>query len=231
MRLDYTKRRTYEELLGRGEKLKTVFALKDGRVRKLYPAKEIRSALVASGHAFAKEKKPQRPGNGQDDMRTEKQLQGIGMLAVSRELAVKLRSVKLTPGGWIDLLLQIAILTPDWRVEDVIHRHGFDGTTMEFEKHRERIVAERLAAMTDAEKRAFLVDLLIGDWISTPEKARQDIYRHVLKLAGVNSVKVANGAIDAAKRKAVESKQTAKPPIAAKTVRTPKNAASKQSSH
>jgi hypothetical protein len=47
----------------------------------------------------------------------------------------------------------------------------------------------------------------------------------VLKLAGVNFVKVANGAIDAAKKKALESKpkQASKTPIAANTVRAPKN--------
>jgi hypothetical protein len=77
--------------------------------------------------------------------------------------------------------------------------------------------------MTDAEKRAVLVDLLIGDWITTADKAEQELYRHVLKLAGVNFVKVANAAVDAAKKKASESKQTSKTPIAAKTVQAPKN--------
>src|SRR5258708_27741449 len=123
MCLDDPKRRTYEALLGRGEKLKTVFAFKEGRVRKLYPAKDIRAALVASGHSFAKEKKPQRPGNGQDAARSAARLEEIGNAAVSREFAQKLRSVKLTPGGWIDLLLQIAILLQDWRGEDEIRPH------------------------------------------------------------------------------------------------------------
>jgi ParB/RepB/Spo0J family partition protein len=224
MCLDDPKRRTYEELLGRGEKLKMVFAFKDGRVRKLYLAKDIRGALVASGHSFAKEKKPQRPGNGQDAARSAARLEEIGNAAVSREFAVKLRSVKLTPGGWIDLLVQIAILLYGWRLENALRRHGFDGTAEEFAKKRERIVADRIAAMSDAEKRSFLVDLLIGDWIRTADKAEQELYRHALKLAGVNYAKVANGAIDAAKKKAAESKQTTKPPIAAKTVRAPKNA-------
>ena len=222
MCLDDPKRRTYEELLGRGEKLKMVFALKDGRVRKLYPAKDIRTALVASGHSFAKEK-PQQSGNGKDAGRSAARLEEIGNAAVSRELAVKLRSVKLTPGGWIELLLQIAILLQDWRVEKVIRRHGFEGTVEEFKKNGDRILPERIAAITDAEKRAFLVDLLIGDWITTADKAERELYRHVLKLAGVNFVKVANAAIDAAKKKAAEPKQASKTPIAANTVRAPKN--------
>ena len=224
MCMDDPKRRTFEELLGRGEKLKMIFALKDGRVRKLYSAKDIRAALVASGHPFAKEKKPQQqPGNGKDAARSAARLEEIGNEAVTRELAAKLRSVKLTPGGWIELLLQIAILLQDWRVEGVIRRHGFEGTVEEFKKNRDRIVPDRIVAMTDAEKRAFLIDLLIGDWITTADKAEQELYRHVLKLAGVNFVKVASAAVDAAKKKASVSKQTSKTPIAAKTVQAPKN--------
>jgi len=224
MCMDDPKRRTYEELLGRGEKLKMVFALKDGRVRKLYSAKDIRAALVASGHSFANEKKPQQPGKeGKDSARAAAKLEEIGNAAVSRDFAVKLRSVKLTPGGWIDLLLKTAILLHDWRVEEVIRRHGFEGTAEEFKKNGERIVPDRIADMTDAEKRAFLIDLLMGDWITTADKAEQEFYRHVLKLAGVNFVKVANAAVDAAKKKAAESKQIAKPPIAAHTTRAPKN--------
>jgi ParB/RepB/Spo0J family partition protein len=230
MCLDDPKRRTYEELLGRGEKLKMVFAFKDGRVRKLYPAKVIREALVASGHSFAKEKRP-RPANGQDAARSAARLEQIGDAAVSRELAVRLRSMKLAPGGWIDLLLQIAILLQDWRVEEVIRRHGFEGTTEEFKKNRGRIISDAIAAMTDADKRAFLVDLLLGGWIRTINKPEQELYRHVLKLAGVNYAKVTNAAIDAAKKKAAESKKTTKPPIAAKTVRAPQAEVSKQRSH
>ncbi|MGH9443607.1 MAG: ParB/RepB/Spo0J family partition protein, partial [Thermoanaerobaculia bacterium] len=116
MCLDDPKRRTFEELLGRGEKLKTVFALKDGRVRKLYPAKDIRAALVASGHAFAKENKPRRLlDHGAEATRSAARLDQIGDAAVSRELATKLRSVKLAPGGWIDLLLKIVVLIQNWR--------------------------------------------------------------------------------------------------------------------
>jgi ParB/RepB/Spo0J family partition protein len=71
MCIDDPKRRTFEELLGRGEKLKTIFALRDNRVRKLYLAKDIRAALVASGHSFAKEKKAQQPGQGRRPLRCE----------------------------------------------------------------------------------------------------------------------------------------------------------------
>jgi hypothetical protein len=135
---------------------------------------------------------------------------------------VKLRAVKLTPAGWIDLLLKMVILSEEWRVETVIRRHGLEGSEEEFAKHRERIIKDRLEAMTEAEKRAFLVDLLIGDWLHSADKAEAELYKHVLKLAGVDFVKVTNAAIDAAKAAAAEAKKTPKPPIAAHTIRAPK---------
>jgi ParB/RepB/Spo0J family partition protein len=217
---DDPKRRRYDELLGKGDKLKTVFALKDGRVRKLYPTKDVKPALIAGGHSFAKDKA--KRATEKDASRSEAQLEQIGEEAVSRELARKLRSVKLTPSGWIDLVLRIVIVGEGWRLEGVLRRHGFEGSREEFAKHRERIVKERIEAMSEAEERAFLVDLLVGDWRSSADKAQAETYRHVLKLAGVDHATVANRAIDEAKRKAVEAKKTPKPPIAAKTVRAPK---------
>jgi hypothetical protein len=216
---DDPKRRRYDELLAKAEKLKTVFVLKDGRVRRLFPAKDVRPALLAAGHSFAKEK-PKAKGNGKaQEARSAAQLERIGEDAVSRELAVKLRKVKLALGGWIDLLLRIAVMEHHWKLEGVIRRHGFAGSQKEFAEKRERIVKERVEAMTEAEKRAFLVDLLIGDWQGSADKGEQELYRFVLKLAGVEYAKVANRAIDEAKRQAVAAKKTPKPPIAAKTVR------------
>jgi len=216
---DDPKLRKYDELLSKAEKLKTVFALKDGRVRRLFPSRDVRPALLAAGHAFAKDK-PKAKGNGKaEEARSAAQLERIGEDAVSRELAVKLRSVKLALGGWIDLLLRIAVMERHWKLEGVLRRHGFAGSHQEFAEKRERIVKNRLEAMSEAEKRAFLVDLLIGDWQGSADKGEQELYRFVLKLAGVEYAKVANRAIDEAKRQAVEAKKTPKPPIAAKTAR------------
>jgi ParB/RepB/Spo0J family partition protein len=214
------KRRRYEELLGCGEKLRIVFAFKNGRVRKLYPAKEVKPALLACGHTYATGKRP-RPTE-KEASRSAAQLERIGEDAVGRELAANLRTVKLTPSGWVDLILRIVVVLRGWKLEGVLRRHGFEGTAKDFAEKRDRIVKDRLDAMSDAEKRAFLVDLLIGDWNGSPDKAQAELYRQVLKLAGVDYARVANRAIDAAKQKALEAKKTPKPPIAAKTVRAPK---------
>lgn len=218
---DDPKHRRYEELLGRAEKLRIVFALRNGQVRRLYPAKDLRAALVASGHSFAKPIPEKRTSDSKAAASAAK-LEAIGQEAVARELAIRLRSVKLAPGGWIDLLVRIAVVVNGWKIEGVLRRHGFEGTREEFAKNRERIIKDAIDKMTDAEKRSFLVDLLFGDRVGSREKAEEDLYRYLLKLAGVEYAKVANRAIDDAKRKGVQAKDSPKPPVAAKTVRAPK---------
>ncbi|HEY2091296.1 MAG TPA: ParB/RepB/Spo0J family partition protein [Thermoanaerobaculia bacterium] len=214
---DDPKRRRYEELLGRDVKLKITYVLKNGRVRKLCPTKDLKATLVAHGHAFGKEKQKRKAAK--EASRSHAQLERIGEEAVSRDLAMKLRKVKLTPSGWLDLIVRAQVLAEGWRLEGVLRRHGYDGSREEFAHNRERIVKDRIAAMTDIEKRAFLVDLLVGGWITTADKAERELYKEVLKLAGVDYARVANAAIDAAKEKAAEAKKTPKPPIAAKKVR------------
>ncbi len=216
---DDPKHRRYDELLRRAEKLKTVFAFKNGRVRKLYATKDLRDALVASGHAFAKQKR--QGATGKPSPVAAKNYERIGQEAVSRALAEKLRTLELTPSGWIDLLLRILVVLEAWKLEVVIRRHGFAGTREEFLKDRDRVIDERLAAMTAAEKRAFAIDLMIGDWLPNVDKAQQELYRYVLKLAGVNYATVANRAIDEAKRDAAKPQTSSTPAVAAKPVQAP----------
>jgi ParB/RepB/Spo0J family partition protein len=212
------KHRAYEELLGRAEKLRTVFALKNGRVRKLYPAKDMKAALIVAGHAFAKDKR-KKEASGNAAKRSTANLETIGREAVSRELATRLRTLKLPPGGWIDLLLRIALVREGWKLDGVIRRHGFEGAAEEFAKNRERIISELIGAMKEGDRRAFLVDLLVGDWCATAGKAEGEIYKHLLKLAGVDCARVAKTAIETEKRRAAETKSAAKAPVAAKEAR------------
>jgi len=198
------KARTYEALLSRPAKLKTVYALVENRVRKLYPSAALAEALTASGHAFAKPQTKNASGNsgGNGNGKEAESMANDERViadAVSLELARKLRDVKLGLGEWTDLVLRIVIADAPWNFEKVFRRHGFDGTSQDLAKHEERIVGERLAAMSAAEKRALLVDLLVGAWGTSIEKRHQAIYREVLKLAGVNPVTVGRRALASAK--------------------------------
>lgn len=221
------KNRTYDALLAPPLKLKTVFALVDNRIRRLYPKSAIIEALAASGHRFAKKPKETTKAAA---AKSAAQLDLIGEEAVSRELAAKLQAMKFGYAEWTDLVLRVVVVSEQWKLERALRRHGYEGTPKEFAEKRERIVKERIEAMSDAEKRAFTLDLLIGDWVTTPDKAQQELYKQVLRLAGVDYAKVANRAIDEAKKKAAAAKQTPKLPIAAKTVRAPKTAAAGRNS-
>jgi len=218
------KARTYEALLSRSAKLKTVYALVESRVRKLYPSAALAEALAASGHVFAKPQtknaNSHSSGNGnRKEAASKANDERIIADAVALELARKLRDVKLGLGEWTDLVLRIVIADAPWNFEKVFRRHGFDGSSADFAKHEERIVGERLVAMSAADKRAFLIDLLVGTWGTSSEKQHQAIYREVLKLARVNPVTVGKRAVADTK-----SGKATPPPASAPKPRTARSA-------
>jgi ParB family chromosome partitioning protein len=215
------KSRTYDALLSKDAKLNAVFALADGHVRRLYPKAALRDALASSGHPFAKER-PKQNGNGKSDRENAK-LERIAGDAVTLALAKSLRTAKIPQGEFLTLVMRAIAIGYAWKIESYFRRHGYDGTAAQFALKREKVVAERIGVMSDAEKRAFILDFFVSGWSESAVKAEQSLYKDVLKLAGVDPLKVAKQAIDEAKRKAVEAKKTPKPPIAAKTVRTPSN--------
>jgi ParB/RepB/Spo0J family partition protein len=199
------KARTYETLLSRPAKLKTVYALVENRVRKLYPSAALPEALTASGHAFAKPQAQSSKGSGNGsgsgkESASKANDERVIADAVAVELARKLCDVKLGLNEWIDLVLRIVIADAPWNFEKVFRRHGFDGTAQDLAKHRERIISERVMAMSAAEKRSFLIDLLVGSWGTSIEKQHEAVYREVLGLAGVNPVTVGRRALAGATR-------------------------------
>jgi len=199
------KARTYEALLSRPAKLKTVYTLVENRVRKLYPTAALAEALAASGHAFAKPQAQNGKGNGSGNRNGKEPVskandERVVADAVAVELARKLCDVRLGLNEWIDLVLRIVIADAPWNFEKVFRRHGFDGTAQDLAKHRERIISERVMAMNAAEKRSFLIDLLVGSWGTSIEKRHEAVYREVLGLAGVNPVTVGRRALARAAR-------------------------------
>lgn len=201
---DDPKGRCYEELLGKAEKLKTVFALVDGRVRKLYPRSDLAPALLASGHRFVK--KTKRPVKKESAAQaTERKISAAIAKALALEVAGKLRTAKLPTDRFADLLLKAVILSEGYKVKYVIGRHGYAGTEEEFAKNSERILAERVAAMSEVEKRAFALDLLVGDFHQAPSsKEQQAFHKDLVKVLGIDAVVLAKRVSDDMKRAAAE---------------------------
>jgi ParB/RepB/Spo0J family partition protein len=189
--VDDPKRRRYEQLLGRGEKLKIVHAFKDGRVRKLYPAKEVRPALIAAGHAFAKKQIGSKPLGAKPPESGAQRLKRLTQEAVAKELAQKLRTVKLTDAKWWDLFARVATAGSSSSLAMVFGRHGYPGTPAEFAKHEEAIIRDCLMAMKPEEKRALALDLMIPRWGGEVGKHAEPLYAEILKLAGVDPVAIA----------------------------------------
>jgi ParB family chromosome partitioning protein len=198
---DDPRRRTYETLLSRAAKLKTVYVMVDHQVRRLYPSAALVDALVTSGHAFAK---PKRRLRGDGTKGTERDSTGkadrIVRDAVARELAKCLASARVSAHDWVDLFLRTVALAEGWKLGVVIRRHGFKGTAEEFAEQREAVLVNLLTGMTDGQKRALTLDLLISDWdTKQADEDRQHLYRDVLKLAGVDPVAIGKRALDEAK--------------------------------
>ena len=188
---DDPKHRRYEELIGRGEKLKIVHAFKDGRVRKLYPAKEVRPALIAAGHAFAKKSIGTNPLTAKSPDTGATRLKRLTEEAVAKELAQKLRTVKLTDAKWWDLFARV-VVAGAWELAPIFQRHGYPGTPAEFAKHQQAIIKDCLMAMKPEEKRALALDIVMPrNWSGEVGKRVEPLYAEILKLAGVDPVAIA----------------------------------------
>jgi len=196
------KNRTYQSLLGRNGKLKTVFALVDGQVRLLYPAKEIRSALVEAGHAFAKEK--QKHAAQATNARPSKSERAIARAvtdALEREVARRLGAAKLSQSVWSELFAWGLVLAEGWRVEEVLRRHGFDGTKEEFAENRDKVVRELMDGMSTGERLAFALDFIVGDFhAATANDAQRAYHKDLAAMLGIDAVKLAKQVADDAVR-------------------------------
>jgi ParB/RepB/Spo0J family partition protein len=189
------KSRTYESLLGRNGKLKTVFVLADGQVRRLFTSKDIRAALVDAGHGFAKEKKKSGAAAAKNATRPSKNERAIAKAvtdALEREVARKLGAAKLTPSVWSELFAWGLVLAEGWRVEEVLRRHGFDGTKEEFAENREKVIREFIDGMSTGERLAFALDFIVGDFHNaTANDAQRAYHKDLAKMLGIDVVKLA----------------------------------------
>jgi ParB/RepB/Spo0J family partition protein len=193
------KNRSYESLLGRKGKLKTVFALVDGQVRRLYAAKEIRAALVDAGHAFAKEKKKQaaQAKNAARPSKSERAVAAAITGALEQEVARKLGTAKLTIAVWSELLAWGLVLAEGFRVEEVLRRHGFEGTKQEFAENRDKIVRKLLGDMSSGERLAFALDFIVGDFHdATANDAQRAYHKDLAKMLAIDAVKLAKQVAD-----------------------------------
>lgn len=199
------KSRTYESLLGRNGKLKTVFVLADGHVRRLFSSKDIRAALVDAGHAFAKERKKSGAAAAKNATpRASKSERAIAKAvtdALEREVARKLGAAKLTPAVWSELFAWGLVLAEGWRVEEVLRRHGFDGTKEEFAENRDKVIRELIDGMSTGERLAFALDFIVGDFYgATANDAQRAYHKDLAQMLGIDAVKLAKQVADDAAR-------------------------------
>jgi ParB/RepB/Spo0J family partition protein len=183
------KQRTYDQLLAAAQKDRIVVAYVDGRLRRLYPKQLLASALRASGHTLAETKRAPDPAR-----RAERVRQRIDRTVRERTgaaFAEGIASAKIPAADFLDLFARIVVEERSWQLDDVLPRHGYEGTRGELQKDRIRIARTLLAAMSDAQKRAFILDCLIAPWTGPHgNAAKQALVRESYALAGVDARKI-----------------------------------------
>lgn len=186
---DDPKHRTYDQLLAAAQQDRTVLAYMDGRMRRLYPKQLLAAALRASGHAFAERKPAPDPAR-----RAERLRQRVDRTVRERTGAAfvdAIASAKIPAADFLDLFARIVVEERSWQLDDVLPRHGYEGTRGELQKDRIRIAQTLLAAMSDVQKRAFVLDCLIAPWTGPHgNAAKKALVRESYALAGVDARKI-----------------------------------------
>lgn len=186
---DDPKRRTYGQLLGDDQKQQIVLAYQNGRVRTLYPKALVRDAVEASGHQLAMpEGRPRGGTDAEKAMRAQQRLERAIRYAIINAYVETIPKAKVTMADWINLLTEIAIADQSWRLDDVLPRHGFEGTKEQLQKgDREKIARELVAGMTDGQKRAFVIDVYINSWYGpNAYGSKREVFKGAMELLGVD---------------------------------------------
>ena len=208
---DDPKHRTYDQLLAEPTKRSTVFAFVNGRMRRVYPQRELAAALDASGHEFLR-RKSEKP-KASDADRARHAADRAVRKAVLAAFATAIPKAKLTMTEWVNLIAGVVIEDRGWQLEEVLPRHGFTGKREELKGNGEPIARKLVAKMNDAQKRAFVLDVLASP-MSSPhvDAGKQAAFREVVAAVGVDV-------------KAIEKQVRAE--IAAKTAKKAKTTAAK----
>jgi hypothetical protein len=91
-----------------------------------------------------------------------------------------------------ELLAWGLVLAEGFRVEEVLRRHGFEGTKQEFAENRDKIVRKLLGDMSSGERLAFALDFIVGDFHdATANDAQRAYHKDLAKMLAIDAVKLA----------------------------------------
>jgi ParB/RepB/Spo0J family partition protein len=184
---DDPKKRTYDALLSDETRKSTVYTFAAGRLWRLYPRDLLAPALHASGHAFLQKRIERTPDPAQRALRLQQRIERAVRTAVATEFSEKVAHAKVPQAEWMDLLARAMLEDRAWTIDDVLLRHGYSGTREVLQRGRKKIATGLLDAMTDAEKRSFVLDALISGW-NSPQTGdgKRAVFRQAMALFGID---------------------------------------------
>jgi len=182
------KKRTYDALLAAEPKRQTVHVYFAGRMWRLFPRELLITALRASGHAFVDRRPtPVPPDPAARAVRERQRIERGIRTAIATEFATKAATAKVTQSEFLDLLAAAIIEERSWMLDDVLLRHGYTGTRAALQPQRLKVAHHLVSKMSDAEKRAFLLDAIVSAWNSPQTSDRKrSVHRRAMTVMGVD---------------------------------------------
>jgi ParB/RepB/Spo0J family partition protein len=184
---DDPKKRTFDALLSDETKKSTVYTYVGGRLWRLFPRDLLTPALDASGHTFLQKRMERTPDPAQRELRLQQRIERSVRTAIATEFSDKVARAKVPQSEWIDLLARAVLEDRTWTIDDVLLRHGFDGSREDLQRNRQKIAKALLDKMTDAEKRSFVLDAMISGWNSPQtSEGKRAVFKQAMVLFGVD---------------------------------------------
>jgi ParB/RepB/Spo0J family partition protein len=166
------KQRTFAKLLTADQRRKATLVWFRGRMRTLYRKEALVEALEERGiSAFQPTQKVPLTDAERERRAKEKEDKAIRK-AIQADFAEKVRTSRVSATTFVDLLLRIVIEDRMWQLDEILPRHGFEGTRAELGANRQAN-AKALTELPDAAKRAVILDSYLASWVgpnATPHK-------------------------------------------------------------
>jgi len=207
------KQRTFGQLLTAEQRRHATLVWFRGRLRTLYRKDALADALEANGHTFERARTKVPLSDAERALREKQKEDKLIRKAIITAFAENVRGSKIAQSPFIDLLARIVVEDRTWQLDDILPRHGFEGTKQELQGQHGKVAVQLLADMSEAAKRAFILDVFLYTWVgpnATPRK--RALAYEAMQLFGVD-VKTITRAVQKdlrAKRKARDARTAAK---------------------
>jgi len=169
-----TKQRPYGKILTADQRRKATLVWFRGRLRTLYRKEALIEALEERGVTAFQPTQKVPLTDAERSKRAKEKEEKLVRKAIQADFAEKVRTSRVSATTFVDLLLRIVVEDRMWQLDEILPRHGFEGTRAELGANRSAN-AKALTEFPDAAKRAVILDSYLASWVgpnATPNKRK-----------------------------------------------------------